>query len=64
MLSISRKEGQSLHLINKNNEVIATIKIQPQRRHNQTSLGINFSTDFKVVRDEKLAEMLESSRYE
>ncbi len=56
MLLISRKTNESVHLTDENGNVIATITIMPQRRHGQTSLGINFQNNYKVFRDEILPE--------
>lgn len=53
MLSISRKTNEAVHLIDENNNIIATVKIQPQRRNNQVNLGLDFDRNLKIVRAEK-----------
>ncbi|CAK2459670.1 conserved hypothetical protein [Vibrio crassostreae] len=55
MLQISRKCHQSIHIVDENNNVVATITVDPQRRKGQTSLGIGFRNNYKVFRDEKLS---------
>jgi len=58
MLYISRKVGQSLYIVDLNNEILAEVKIQPQRRRGQVSIGLNFSDSLKVIREEKLFESI------
>ena len=53
MLSISRKTNEAVHLVDENNNIIATVKIQPQRRSNQINLGIDSDRRLKIVRAEK-----------
>lgn len=52
MIMISRKEGQSINILDENNKVIATIQVKPQRRKNQVSLGLSISEELRVIREE------------
>ncbi|MBY5944666.1 carbon storage regulator [Photobacterium rosenbergii] len=53
MLYLSRKLHESINIVDENNNIIATISIQPQRRSGQTSLGLEFQSNYKVFRAEK-----------
>ena len=52
MISISRKVDESVLLLDEEDNVIATIKIQPQRRAGRVNLGLEFDTKLKVRRAE------------